>query len=113
MPTEDLAGLLIAPKASLEAQQAARRACASLLLAPDIIGQLTRGHLITPSGELLTLAQTTATSARPGPRPWATIAIATYLLEGNASTQDALAGRAVAVADEHKPIASAGHVMPP
>lgn len=58
LPTEDLAGLLIAPKA--KAQQAARRAGASLLLAPDSIGQLTRGHLITPSGELLTLAQTTA-----------------------------------------------------
>lgn len=92
--TEDLAGLLIAPKASPAAQQAARRAGVSLLLAPDSIGQLTRGHLITPSGDLLTLAQTTATPARPGPRPWATIAIATYLLEGNASTQAVLAGRA-------------------
>jgi hypothetical protein len=92
--TQHLPGLLIAPKASLAAQQAARRAGVSLLLAPDSIGQLTRGHLITPSGDLLTLAETTATPARPGPRPWATIAIATYLLEGNASTQDALAGRA-------------------
>jgi hypothetical protein len=92
--TEDLPGLLIAPKASPAAQQAARRAGVSLLLAPDSSGQLTRGHLITPCGDLLTLAETTATPARPGPRPWATIAIATYLLEGNASTQDALAGRA-------------------
>lgn len=92
--TEDLPGLLIAPKASPAAQQAALRAGVSLLLAPHSIGQLTRGHLITPSGDLLTLAETTAAPARPGPRPWATIAIATYLLEGNASTQDALAGRA-------------------
>jgi len=89
-----LPGLLIAPKASPAAQHAALRAGVSLLLAPDSIGQLTRGHLFTPSGDLLTLAETTAATARPGPRPWATIAIATYLLEGNASTQDALAGRA-------------------
>jgi len=47
-----------------------------------------------PSGDLLTLAETTATAVRRGRRPWATIAIATYLLEGDASTQDALAGRA-------------------
>jgi hypothetical protein len=92
--TEDLPGLLIAPRASPAAQHAAMRAGVSLLLAPDRTGQLTRGHLITPSGDLLTLAETTVTPARPGPRPWATIAIATYLLEGNASTQDALAGRA-------------------
>jgi len=89
-----LPGLLIAPKASPAAQHAALRAGVSLLLAPDSIGQLTRGHLITPSGDLLTLAETTATPVRRGRRPWATIAIATYLLEGNASTQDALAGRA-------------------
>ena len=89
-----LPGLLIAPKASPAAQQAALRAGMSLLLAPDSIGQLTRGHLITPNGDLLTLAETTATPARRGRRPWATIAIATYLLEGNASTQDALARRA-------------------
>lgn len=93
--TEHLPGLFIAPKASPAAQQAARRAGVSLLLAPDdSIGQLTRGHLVTPSGDLLTLAETTTTPARPGPRPWATIATATYLLEGNASTQNALAGRA-------------------
>ena len=92
--TQHLPGLLIAPKASPAAQHAALRSGVSLLLAPDSIGQLTRGHLITPSGDLLTLAETTATPARPGPRPWATIAIATYLLEGKASTQDALAGRA-------------------
>jgi hypothetical protein len=90
--TQRLPGQLIAPKASPAAQEAARRAGVSLLLAPDSIGQLTRGHLITPSGDLLTLAETTVTPARPGPRPWATIAIATYLLEGNATTQDALAG---------------------
>src|SRR5665647_1943263 len=36
--TEDLPGLLIAPKASPAAQQAARRAGVSLLLAPDSIG---------------------------------------------------------------------------
>ena len=92
--TEDLPGLLIAPKASSAAQQAARRADISLLLAPGSVGQLSRGHLITPSGDLLTLTETTATPARPGPRPWAMIAIVTYLLEGNASTQDALARRA-------------------
>lgn len=92
--TEHLPGLLIAPKASPAAQHAALRAGVSLLLAPDSIGQLTRGHLITPSGALLTLAETTATPVRRGRRPWATIAIATYLLEGNVSTQDALAGRA-------------------
>jgi len=92
--TQHLPGLLIVPKASLAAQQAARRAGVSLLLAPDSIGQPARGHLITPSGDLLTLAETTATPARPGPRPWAAIAIATYLHEGNAPTQDALAGRA-------------------
>ena len=84
--------MLIAPKASPAAQHAALRAGVSLLLAPDSIGQFTRGHLITTSGDLLTLAETTSTRARPGPRPWAAIAIATYLLEGNASTQDALAG---------------------
>src|SRR5665647_919590 len=89
-----LPGLLIAPKASPAAQHAALRAGVSLLLAPDSIGQLTRGHLITPTGGLLTLHETTATPVRRGRRPWATIAIATYLLEGNASTQDALAGRA-------------------
>ncbi|NMM24641.1 MAG: hypothetical protein HHJ11_14340 [Phycicoccus sp.] len=89
-----LPGLLIAPKASPAAQHAALRAGVSLLLAPDSIGQLTRGHLITPTGGLLTLHETTAATARRGRRPWATIAIATYLLEGNASTQDALAGRA-------------------
>ncbi|HEY5247566.1 MAG TPA: hypothetical protein VIJ15_03815 [Dermatophilaceae bacterium] len=92
--TQRLPGLLIAPKASPAAQEAARRAGVSLLLAPDSIGQLTRGHLITPSGHLLSLAETAVAPARPGPRPWATIAIATYLLEGNAATQDALAGRA-------------------
>jgi len=91
---EHLPGLLIAPKASLAAQHAARRAGLSLLLAPDSIGQLTRGHLVTPSGDLLTLHETTSTPVRRGRRPWATIAITTYLLEGNASTQDALAGRA-------------------
>jgi hypothetical protein len=92
--TQHLPGLLIAPKASPAAQHAALRAGLSLLLAPDSIGQLTRGHLVTPSGDLLNLAETTATPPRPGRRPWATIAIATYVLEGNASTQDALAGRA-------------------
>jgi hypothetical protein len=92
--TEHLPGLLIAPKASPAAQHAALRAGVSLLLAPDSVGQFTRGHLITPSGDLLTLAETTATAVRRGRRPWATIAIATYLLEGNASTQDALARRA-------------------
>jgi len=89
-----LPGLLIAPKASPAAQHAALHAGMSLLLAPDSIGQLTRGHLITPTGGLLTLNETNATPVRRGRRPWATIAIATYLLEGNASTQDALAGRA-------------------
>lgn len=89
-----LPGLLIAPKASPAAQHAALCAGMSLLLAPDSIGQLTRGHLITPTGGLLTLHETTATPVRRGRRPWATIAIATYLLEGDASTQDALAGRA-------------------
>jgi hypothetical protein len=89
-----LPGLLIAPKASPAAQQAALRAGLSLLLAPDSIGQLTRGHLITPTGDLITLQETSPTPVRRGRRPWATIAIATYLLEGNASTQDALAGRA-------------------
>jgi hypothetical protein len=89
-----LPGLLIAPKASPAAQHAALGAGLSLLLAPDSIGQLTRGHLIAPSGDLLTLHATTATAVRRGRRPWATIAIATYLLEGNASTQDALAARA-------------------
>jgi hypothetical protein len=92
--TAHLPGLLIAPKASPAAQHAALHAGLSLLLAPDSIGQLTRGHLITPSGDLLTLQETTATPVRRGRRPWATIAIATYLLEGNASTQDALAERA-------------------
>ena len=92
--TEQLPGLIVAPKASPAAQHAARRTGLSLLLAPESVGQLTRGHLITPSGDLLTLNETTATPAPPGRRPWATIAIATYLLEGNASTQDALAGRA-------------------
>lgn len=92
--TEHLPGLLIAPKASPAAQRVALRAGLSLLLAPDSIGQLTRGHLITPSGDLLTLRETTATPVRRGRRPWATVAIATYLLEGNASTQDALAERA-------------------
>ena len=89
-----LPGLLIAPKASPAAQHAALRAGMSLLLAPDSIGQLTRGHLISPTAGPLTLHETTATPVRRGRRPWATIAIATYLLEGNASTQDALAGRA-------------------
>lgn len=92
--TEHLPGLLIAPRASPAAQHAALRAGLSLLLAPDRVGQLTRGHLITPSGDLLTLHETAAIPVRRGRRPWATIAIATYLLEGNASTQDALAGRA-------------------
>jgi len=92
--TEHLPGLLIAPKASPAAQHAALRAGVSLLLAPDSVGQFTRGHLITPSGDLLTLAETTATAVRRGRRPWATIAIATYLLEGDTSTQDALARRA-------------------
>ena len=92
--TEHLPGLLIAPKASPAAQRVALRAGLSLLLAPDSIGQLTRGHLITPSGDLLTLHETTATPVRRGRRPWATIAITTYLLEGYASTQDVLAGRA-------------------
>ena len=89
-----LPGLLIAPKASPAAQHAALRAGLSLLLAPEGIGQLTRGHLITPTGDLITLQETSPTPVRRGRRPWATIAIATYLLEGNASTQDALAGRA-------------------
>jgi hypothetical protein len=92
--TEHLPGLLIAPKASPAAQRVALRAGLSLLLAPDSSGQLTRGHLITPSGDLLTLHETTATPVRRGRRPWATLAIATYLLEGNAPTQGALAGRA-------------------
>jgi hypothetical protein len=90
-------GLLIAPKASLAAQRVTLRAGLSLLLAPDSIGQLTRGNPITPSGDLLTLHETTATPVRRGRRgrrPWATIAIATYLLEGDAATQDVLARRA-------------------
>ncbi len=90
--TAHLPGLIIAPTASPAAQHAALRAGLSLLLAPDGIGQPTRGHLITPTGDLLNLGETTA--VRRGRRPWATIAIATYLLEGNASTQGALAGRA-------------------
>jgi len=89
-----LPGLLIAPKASPAAQHAALRAGMSLLLAPDSIGQPTRGHLFTPTGDLLTLNDTPAPPARRGRRPWATIAIATYLLEGNAFTQDDLAERA-------------------
>jgi len=52
------------------------------------------GHLINPTGDLISLQETTATPVRRGRRPWATIAIATYLLEGNASTQDALVERA-------------------
>src|SRR5665647_1649198 len=64
--TQHLPGLLIAPKASPAAQHAALRAGLSLLLAPDSIGQLTRGHLVTPSGDLLNLAETTATPPRPG-----------------------------------------------
>lgn len=89
-----LPALLIAPDASSAAQRAAGRAGLSMLFAPESIGQPTRGNLITPAGDLLTLSDPSPARLRRGRRPWATVAIAMYLLDGDVSTQGDLARRA-------------------